>query len=310
MMADDREKRLAALRSRVASKLSQEESEVEATLIEKSGKKRKESSIIEQARFVQESADMLIDSETVKEAVTIATKKVEEAQDMIATSDLKRLRSLASLLILTGSILGIISGALLMTGNPADLLNTSLFEESSAVDYAGDVWEADTGDSIEGALVELLDPETMTEIRSTITDENGFYRFNQVSTEESILRVSKDGYQTVERYVNPGEAGERVITLALGEGTVIGEKSQLMKGGVSRMQFSYLLRSEFSLFSLVSLACKHLLRHQEGKKYRRTQYLAGLALFSRGLIIFGPALILLGMIILIFSKKQFEDLVA
>ena len=309
-MADDREERLAALRSRVASKLSQEEAEVEVTVIAKSNKKRKESSIIEQAKFVQESADMLIDSETVKEAMTIATKKVEEAQDMIATSDMKRLRNLASLLILAGSILGIISGALLMTGNPADLLNTSLFEESSAVDYAGDVWEAETGDSIEGALVELLDTETMTEIRSTVTDENGFYRFNQVSTEESILRVSKDGYQTVERYVNPGEAGERVITLTLGEGTITeGEKSTDEGWSVENAVF---LSSAIGIFTVFFglIGVQASIEASRGKKYRRTQYLAGLALFSRGLIIFGPALILLGMIILIFTKKQFEDLVA
>ena len=309
-MADDREERLAALRSRVASKLSQEEAEVEVTVIAKSNKKRKESSIIEQAKFVQESADMLIDSETVKEAMTIATKKVEEAQDMIATSDMKRLRSLASLLILAGSILGIISGALLMTGNPADLLNTSLFEESSAVDYAGDVWEAETGDSIEGALVELLDTETMTEIRSTVTDENGFYRFNQVSTEERILRVSKDGYQTVERYVNPGEAGERVITLTLGEGTKTeGEKSTDEGWSVENAVF---LSSAIGIFTVFFglIGVQASIEASRGKKYRRTQYLAGLALFSRGLIIFGPALILLGMIILIFAKKQFEDLVA
>lgn len=309
-MADDREERLAALRSRVASKLSQEEAEVEVTVIAKSNKKRKESSIIEQAKFVQESADMLIDSETVKEAMTIATKKVEEAQDMIATSDMKRLRNLASLLILAGSILGIISGALLMTGNPADLLNTSLFEESSAVDYAGDVWEAETGDSIEGALVELLDTETMTEIRSTVTDENGFYRFNQVSTEERILRVSKDGYQTVERYVNPGEAGERVITLTLGEGTITeGEKSTDEGWSVENAVF---LSSAIGIFTVFFglIGVQASIEASRGKKYRRTQYLAGLALFSRGLIIFGPALILLGMIILIFAKKQFEDLVA
>ena len=309
-MADDREERLAALRSRVASKLSQEEAEVEVTVIAKSNKKRKESSIIEQAKFVQESADMLIDSETVKEAMTIATKKVEEAQDMIATSDMKRLRNLASLLILAGSILGIISGALLMTGNPADLLNTSLFEESSAVDYAGDVWEAETGDSIEGALVELLDTETMTEIRSTVTDENGFYRFNQVSTEERILRVSKDGYQTVERYVNPGEAGERVVTLTLGEGTITeGEKSTDEGWSVENAVF---LSSAIGIFTVFFglIGVQASIEASRGKKYRRTQYLAGLALFSRGLIIFGPALILLGMIILIFAKKQFEDLVA
>ena len=309
-MADEREKRLAALRSRVASKLSHNDVEVEATVIEKSKLSPKESSIIDQARFVQESADMLIDSETVKEAMTIATKKVEEAQDMIATSDMKRLRSLASLLILTGSILGIISGALLMTGNPADLLNTSLFEESSAVDYAGDVWEADSGDSIDGALVQLLDIETMTETRSTITDENGFFRFNQVSTNEQILRVSKDGYQTVERYVNPGEAGERVVTLSVGEGTITeGEKSSDEGWSVENAVF---LSSAIGIltvfFGLIGVQAS--IEATRGKKYRRTQYLAGLALFSRGLIIFGPALILLGMIILIFAKKQFEDLVA
>lgn len=309
-MADEREKRLAALRSRVASKLSHDDVEVEATVIEKPKLSPKESSIIDQARFVQESADMLIDSETVKEAMTIATKKVEEAQDMIATSDMKRLRSLASLLILTGSILGIISGALLMTGNPADLLNTSLFEESSAVDYAGDVWEADSGDSIDGALVQLLDIETMTETRSTITDENGFFRFNQVSTNEQILRVSKDGYQTVERYVNPGEAGERVVTLSVGEGTITeGEKSSDEGWSVENAVF---LSSAIGIltvfFGLIGVQAS--IEATRGKKYRRTQYLAGLALFSRGLIIFGPALILLGMIILIFAKKQFEDLVA
>jgi hypothetical protein len=46
---------------------------------------------------------------------------------------------------------------------------------------------------------------------------------------------------------------------------------------------------------------------RRGKRYRRTQYLAGIAIFSRGLIIFGPVLILCGMGLLILSKDGFED---
>ena len=43
------------------------------------------------------------------------------------------------------------------------------------------------------------------------------------------------------------------------------------------------------------------------KKYRRTQYFCWIGLFSRGLIIFGPALILTGMIFLMLDKQDFED---
>jgi hypothetical protein len=46
---------------------------------------------------------------------------------------------------------------------------------------------------------------------------------------------------------------------------------------------------------------------RRAKHYRRTQYLAGFALFSRGLIIFGPLMILVGMIMLSISKDQFDD---
>ena len=42
------------------------------------------------------------------------------------------------------------------------------------------------------------------------------------------------------------------------------------------------------------------------QEVRRTQYLAGIGLFSRGLILFGPALILLGDPSS-FSKQQFRD---
>ena len=46
---------------------------------------------------------------------------------------------------------------------------------------------------------------------------------------------------------------------------------------------------------------------RRGKRYRRTQYLCGLALFSRGGIFIGPMLILVGMGMLSATKHQFED---
>lgn len=306
-MADEREKRLAALRSRVASKLSDDTQPSILTSDDTPNQNKRGASLTEQAKFVQDSADMLIDSETVQEAVSIASKRVEEAQGMIASSDMKRLRSLASVLIITGSILGIISGALLLTGNPADLLNTSLFDESSVVDYAGNVWEADSGDSIEGAYVELLNVETLVEIQSTTTDENGFYRFDNVSTQEQILRITKDGYTTVERFVTPDEAGESVVTLTPGTGSIT-EGERVDDSGWTK-ENAVFLSSAIGILTLLFglIGIQASIEASRGKKYRRTQYLAGLALFSRGLIIFGPALILFGMIILVFTKGQFED---
>ena len=48
---------------------------------------------------------------------------------------------------------------------------------------------------------------------------------------------------------------------------------------------------------------------KRGKRYRRTQYLAGISLCSRGLIFFGPILILMGMVLLMMTKRQFADYV-
>ena len=43
------------------------------------------------------------------------------------------------------------------------------------------------------------------------------------------------------------------------------------------------------------------------KRYRRTQAFCWVALFSRGMIIFGPALILLSMVLLMLNRDEFED---
>ena len=46
---------------------------------------------------------------------------------------------------------------------------------------------------------------------------------------------------------------------------------------------------------------------KRAKYYRRTMYFAGISMFSRGLIIVGPTLTLIGMGFLTLSKFQFND---
>ena len=46
---------------------------------------------------------------------------------------------------------------------------------------------------------------------------------------------------------------------------------------------------------------------KKAKRYRRTQMFCWIALFSRGLIIFGPSLILIAMILTMLDREDFED---
>ena len=61
------------------------------------------------------------------------------------------------------------------------------------------------------------------------------------------------------------------------------------------------------LTAFVGLYAAH--EAKKGRRYRRTQYLAGISLCSRGLIFFGPILILMGMVLLSMTRRQFADFV-
>ena len=50
-----------------------------------------------------------------------------------------KLRLTAAILILIGSILGVISGGMLLQGNPEDLINSSIFKDAESVDLTGNV---------------------------------------------------------------------------------------------------------------------------------------------------------------------------
>ena len=57
--------------------------------------------------------------------------------------DIDRWRNLAAALILVGSILGMISGVLILQGNPTNLLDSSLFNNEASVDITGLVLDED-----------------------------------------------------------------------------------------------------------------------------------------------------------------------
>ena len=118
-----------------------------------------------------------------------------------------------------GSVLGIITGLLLLQGNPAELLNNTL-ESDGPVDVYGIVLEAESGDSMEGVVIQLVEVDSGNLIQETETNSYGYYSFKNVLSEEHILRVSMDSFMTVERTFTPNSATQAPFTLTKGNGTL------------------------------------------------------------------------------------------
>ena len=214
-------------------------------------------------------------------------------------------RTTAAVLIVVGSLLGVLTGFMLLANNPEDLLSSSLFDASDSVDISGYALHNDTGRGVEGVELVLLDAATGAQMNNTITDENGFYRFSQISVKRLKMTVAKEGFVTIERTFTPNQAGEDPLTMHVGSGLLEEfeeEEESILAGAVT---VSILVAVFTILTAFVGIFAAHEARR--GKRYRRTQYLAGLAICSRGFIIFGPILILMGMILLMMSKGQFAD---
>ena len=121
------------------------------------------------------------------------------------------------------------------------------------------------------------------------------------------LHVSKAGYGKVILTFKPEPIGISPITL--------------IEGGEDRTENELSETEGWSLEAAVALAtvegiltisCALVGVHasfeiRRKKNYRRTQFFCWIGLFSRGLIIFGPALILLGMILIMLNKEDFEN---
>ncbi len=232
-------------------------------------------------------------------------ERLMELRDEYATRDLTR--TAAAVLIVVGSILGLLTGFMLLSNNPSDLLSSSLFKSNDNVDVSGYALHNQTGKGLEGVELVLVDAVTGAQMDNTTTDSNGFYRFVEISIKRLTLTAEKDGFITIERTFTPDQAGESPLTMKEGSGLFSEteeERNSILAGAVT---VSTLVAVFTILTAFVGMYAAH--EAKRGKRYRRTQYLAGISLCSRGLIFFGPILILMGMVLLMMTKRQFADYV-
>ncbi len=218
--------------------------------------------------------------------------------------------NLAVLLIIVGSAIGAASGALLISADPRDLVSSSMFSRTDDAEVHGlilsqlDSDNNSAGEAIEGVHIELIRISDDYSEGRTETNSEGRFTISGVSREVMLLTVKMDGYVTIERTLSPGEIPDLTLTLVEGEGVDsadLREPSNL----ASAVQTSTVLAA----ITLISAAIGIVggLEARRGLKYRRTQWICGLGLFSRGGIFFGPLLILLGMALLMLTKNQFAD---
>ena len=81
----------------------------------------------------QKSLDDETDSITFRRGTQIVVKPMID----LDYDDRERLRMIVAILVLIGSILGVVSGGILLQGNPDDLLNSTIFNEADTVDLTG-----------------------------------------------------------------------------------------------------------------------------------------------------------------------------
>ena len=290
MMADDSDydERREALKARVQAQI---EASKEAKL----------------ERQQNASEELVVDESDLNDAIAQANEEFNEHMASMENANASQLRTLAASLILVGSILGMASGGLILQGNPADLINTfSVIGNDESVDVSGIVLEPD-GSAVADVNVELMNVDSGEVIGLTTTDSNGYFWFKSIDVTELQLTFTLDGHTTVERIFIPDGAQIKPITLREGTGTVV--ENEIVSRDGWNTENAVALSTAVGVLTVLTglIGVQSAVEARRAKRYRRTQYLAGLALFSRGLIIFGPALILAGMMLLMKSRDQFSD---
>ena len=279
-MSDDRASRIDALRSRVSKHLAE----------------------AEEAEEVSSSSEEIVIQVSKEDYSRL--DRIKQRRDMAAETSFTR--TVAMWCIIAGSILGLVTGSLLLSGNPSDLLSSSLFDSAEYSDVSGHAL-SQGGDGVEGVTITLMSLDKETEYFQKVTDGNGFYRFEEVRIDTMLMVVEKDGYVSIERIFSPSLGTEKPLTMEDGDG--IREEGSLDEIIESNLEEVVAITTAIAILTLIFSLVGFLAaaEAQRGSKYRRTQYLCGAALFSRGLIFFGPLLILFGMALLAIAKEQFLD---
>ena len=222
--------------------------------------------------------------------------------------DREKIRVIVAVLILVGSILGIISGGILLQGNPDELLNSSLFNEVETVDITGQVLTVD-GVTLENASVELFEDGSVQYLQLTTSDENGYFQFYNVEPEMMKIMVIIEGYVSEERTFLAENGLIKPFTMEEGNSSNVNQESYRGSDGGWSLEAAVALSTFLGVITIITgfVGIQASVEVRRGTRYRRTQYLAGIGLFSRGLIWIGPILILAGMALNSLVKEQYED---
>ena len=219
-----------------------------------------------------------------------------------------KLRMIAAIAILIGSILGIISGGILLQGNPDDLLNSSLFNEAETVDLTGQVL-TDDGVAINNATIQLYEDNSNSAIQTVITNDNGYFQLENVKPETMVIRVVKDDFSSLERTFIAEDGLMSPFTMKSGDSSTIIQEDFVGSEGGWTLEAAVALSTFLGVMTIITgfVGIQASVETRRASRYRRTQYLAGISLFSRGLIWIGPILILAGMALNSLVKDQYED---
>ena len=251
----------------------------------------------------QKSLDLETDSTSLEEAQIVVKPMIDLDYD-----DRERLRMIVAILVLIGSILGVVSGGILLQGNPDDLLNSTIFKEADTVDLTGQVLTVD-GVTLENATIELYEENSVVVIQSKTSDENGYFQFYNVKPEIMKIRVVISDYQSVERTLRAENGLIAPFTMVEGNSSSIIQENTVGSEGGWSLEAAVALSTFLGILTIITgfVGIQASVEIRRGKKYRRTQYLAGISLFSRGLIWIGPILILAGMALNSMVKDQYDD---
>ena len=251
----------------------------------------------------QKSLDHETDSTSLEEAQIVVKPMIDLDYD-----DRERLRMIVAILVLIGSILGVVSGGILLQGNPDDLLNSTIFKEAETVDLTGQVLTVD-GVTLENATIELYEENSVVVIQSKTSDENGYFQFYNVKPEIMKIRVVISDYQSVERTLRAENGLIAPFTMIEGNSSSIIQENTVGSEGGWSLEAAVALSTFLGILTIITgfVGIQASVEIRRGKKYRRTQYLAGISLFSRGLIWIGPILILAGMALNSMVKDQYDD---
>ena len=219
-----------------------------------------------------------------------------------------KLRMVAAIAILVGSILGIISGGILLQGNPDDLLNSSLFNEAETVDLTGQVL-TDDGVAINNATIHLYEDDSNSVIQTVLTNDNGYFQLENVKPETMVIRVVKDDFSSLERTFIAEDGLMSPFTMKSGNSSSIIQENFVGSDGGWSLEAAVALSTFLGVITIITgfIGIQASVETRRASRYRRTQYLAGISLFSRGLIWIGPILILAGMALNSLVKDQYED---